>query len=406
MGHAVIVGAGPGGAALAYLLARRGIEVTLLERQSDFAREFRGELLLPGGLETFEQMGLWKEFEAVPHVTFSAFEAYVGGERRMRAEFDAALFGRLPPRWLSQPALLEMLVAQGSRQPSFRFERGATVRGLLQDDGRVAGVRVLSASGEREIRGDLVIGADGRTSMVRHRGGFVARTDPTPMDVVWFKVPRPDFLAADPHARVYLGHGHMLIAAPIYDAKLQVAWIIPKGSFGEIRESGLPECIQAMARHVSADLAKHLLEHRDRATEPFLLRVVSDRVEEWTKPGALLIGDAAHTMSPVGAQGLNIALRDAIVAANQLVPALGGHASASEIDAAARRVQEQRLPEVAAIQRIQAIPPRILLRDTWWSRVALRILPVLMRSDILRGRRGGTVFRRIAWGVTDVHLEV
>ncbi len=406
MGHAIIVGAGPGGAALAYLLARRGIEVTLLERQSDFAREFRGELLLPGGLETFEQMALWKELEAVPHVSFSAFEVYVAGKRRTRAEFDATLFGRLHPRWLSQPALLEMLVAQGSRQPSFRFERGATVRGLLQDDGRVAGVRVLSASGEREIRGDLVIGADGRTSVVRHRGGYVARTDPTPMDVVWFKVPRPDFQAADPHVRLYLGYGHLLIAAPVYDAKLQVAWIIPKGSFGEIRKSGLPECIEAMARHVSPDLAEHLLEHRDRATEPFLLRVVSDRVEEWTKPGALLIGDAAHTMSPVGAQGLNIALRDAIVAANQLVPALGGRASASEIDAAARRVQQERLPEVATIQRLQAIPPRILLRDTWWSRAALRILPALARSDILRTRRGGTVFRRIARGVTDVHLEV
>jgi 2-polyprenyl-6-methoxyphenol hydroxylase-like FAD-dependent oxidoreductase len=226
------------------------------------------------------------------------------------------------------------------------------------------------------------------------------------MDVVWFKVPRPDFQSADPHARFYLGQGHLLIAAPIYDAKLQVAWIIPKGSFGEIRESGLPDCIQAMARHVSPDLAQHLLEHRNRATEPFLLRVVSDRVEEWTKPGALLIGDAAHTMSPVGAQGLNIALRDAIVAANQLVPVLSGDAAGGEIDAAARRVQQERLPEVRTIQRIQAIPPQILLRDTWWSRAALRVLPALMRSDILRARSGGTVFRRMVRGVTNVRLEV
>ncbi len=226
------------------------------------------------------------------------------------------------------------------------------------------------------------------------------------MDVVWFKVPRPDFQSADPHARLYLGHGHLLIAAPIYDAKLQVAWIIPKGSFGEIRERGLPQCIEAMARHVSPDLAKHLMEHRDRATEPFLLRVVSDRVEAWAKPGALLIGDAAHTMSPVGAQGLNIALRDAIVAANQLVPVLGGRATASDIDAAARRVQQERLREVATIQRLQAIPPRILLRDTWWSRAALRILPLLARANIVRGRRGGAVFRRFSRGVTTVHLEV
>ena len=406
MGHAVIVGAGPGGAALAYLLARRGIEVTLLERQSDFAREFRGELLLPGGLETFEQMGLWKQLEAVPHVTLSAFEAYVLGKRRMRAAFDPTLFGPHGPRWLAQPALLEMLVAQAARHPSFRFERGATVRGLLEDRGRITGVRVLSSDGEREIRADLVIGADGRTSAVRHRGNFVARTDPTPMDVVWFKVPRPDFQDADPHARAYFGHGHLLIAAPIYDAKLQIAWLIPKGSFGEIRERGLPDCIEEMARHVSPDLEQHLLEHRERATEPFLLRVVSDRVEEWTRPGALLIGDAAHTMSPVGAQGLNIALRDAIVAANQLVPALEGPPSASEIDAAARRVQQQRQPEIAAIQRIQAIPPRVFLRDTWWSRAALTILPALLRSNLARGRRGATTFRRMAWGVTDVRLEV
>jgi 2-polyprenyl-6-methoxyphenol hydroxylase-like FAD-dependent oxidoreductase len=161
-----------------------------------------------------------------------------------------------------------------------------------------------------------------------------------------------------------------------------------------------------MARHVSPDLAEHLRRHARDAVEPFLLWTVSDRVLDWSAPGLLVIGDAAHTMSPVGAQGINIALRDAIVAANHLVPALAGPGTdPAAIDAACRRVQAERIPEVEAIQRIQARAPRIVLNRAWWARAALRLLPVLVGPDPLRGP-GEALVRRFVFGTTAVKLAV
>jgi 2-polyprenyl-6-methoxyphenol hydroxylase-like FAD-dependent oxidoreductase len=412
MARIVVVGAGPAGAALAYLLARRGVEVVLLERQTDFAREFRGEVLLPGGLEALDQMGFWQDLDSVPHVQLEAIELYVDGRRRLRAGFDAAAFGRHAPRWMSQPGLLELLVARAAGHPGFRLERGATVRNLVRENGRCVGVRVLGERGERELRADLVVGADGRSSVVRRRAGLREDRDPTPMDIVWCKLPLPEYARRERVLRGYLGGGHLLLAAPIYDAKLQVAWVIRKGSFGELEARGMPACLEEMARRVSPDLADHLRRHAQGAVEPFLLSTVSDRVRDWTAPGLLVIGDAAHTMSPVGAQGINVALRDAIVAANHLVPVLAGPAAAAApaadaavLDAACRRVQAERIPEVEAIQRIQARAPRVVLNRAWWARALLRLLPRLVGSDPLGGRRG-VLFRRFVFGATRVTLEV
>jgi 2-polyprenyl-6-methoxyphenol hydroxylase-like FAD-dependent oxidoreductase len=405
MAHVIVVGAGPAGAALAFLLARRGLAVTLVERHTDFAREFRGELLLPGGLEALEQMGLCGALEGVPHVSFEALELFVNARRRARVTLDPDVFGRLGPRWMSQPALLEMLCAQAARFPGFRLERGATARGLIDRDGRTVGVRVLDASGERELRGDLVVGADGRSSVVRRRAGLPESRDAIPMDVVWFKLPLPEYARRERVLRAYLGHGHLLIAAPVPDGRLQVAWIIRKGSFGELRERGLEEWSETLAGHVSPDLAGHLHEHRREASDPFLLWTVADRVREWARPGLLVIGDAAHTMSPVGAQGLNIALRDAVVAANHLVPALEAGALPGALDAAARAVQAEREPEVSRIQRLQAQPPRVLFNPSPWARLAVRWLAPLAAAQIRRGR-AGALFGSFAFGTTEVRLRV
>ena len=404
--QAIVVGAGPAGALLAYLLARRGISVTLLERTRDFAREFRGEVLMPGGLEALDQAGLWAEVEAVPHVVLHAVEVYVNGVLRVRQQLPVEAFGRHRPRWMSQPGLLEMLVAQAGRFPGFRFLRGATVRSLVEAEGRVRGVHAFAPDGgELELRGDLVVGADGRSSTVRRRAGLRERADRVPMDIVWFKLPRPAFLAEDEHFRFYIGSGHLLLAAPVYGGELQIGWVIAKGAYGDLRERGLPEWIDAMSAHVSPDLALHLRRHRGDANLPFLLSTVSDRVLAWTRPGVLVLGDAAHTMSPVGAQGINVAIRDALEAANELVPVLASGAEPAALDAACRRVEALRTPEVREIQRLQSFPPRILLSSAWWARLALRVLPRVLASDIARAR-GGTVFRRFAFGVSDVRLRV
>jgi 2-polyprenyl-6-methoxyphenol hydroxylase-like FAD-dependent oxidoreductase len=350
-------------------------------------------------------MGLWDEFERVPQVALERVELYVNGRLGARVAFEATAFGRFAPRWVSQPGFLEMMVARAGAFPCFRLARGATARGLVEEAGRVVGVRVLDDAGERELRADLVVGADGRSSMVRRRAGFPERADPTPIDVVWCKVPLPDWARTEKPFRGYLGHGHLLLAAPVYDDKLQMGWVIRKGSFGELKEHGMPVLLEEMARHVSPDLASHLRRHAHEAVEPFLLSTVSDRVLTWSRPGVLLMGDAAHTMSPVGAQGLNIALRDALVAANHLVPVLEGGAKPEALDTAARAVEAERKPEIEAIQRLQAIGPRIVLSTSWWSGLVLRVLPILARSELLRGRQG-RVLRRFAFGVTEVKLAV
>jgi len=163
----VIVGAGPAGASLAYLLARRGVGVTLLERQTDFAREFRGEGLMPSGVEALRAMGLGAALDALPQTHIQAVEIFRGSRRLVRIE--PRDLGAPGPRIVSQPALLEMLVAEAARFPSFRLERGVTVRDLVREAERVAGVRADTPAGSREVRGDLVIGTDGRASVLRAR---------------------------------------------------------------------------------------------------------------------------------------------------------------------------------------------------------------------------------------------
>ncbi|MGI9589772.1 MAG: FAD-dependent monooxygenase [Myxococcota bacterium] len=401
---AIVVGAGPAGAALAHVLASRGVEVLLLERQLDFAREFRGEVLMPSGVHALEQIGLpgWR---GLPQSCPTSVELFANGRSFLREELDLAFFDGRPPIAVSQPALLEHVVADAARYPGFRFERGATVRDLLREGDRVVGVLARTGEGEREWRAPLVIGADGRSSVVRRKGGIEPERKPQLMDVVWFKLPLPANVGDRAPARAYLGRGHLLFAYRAPDDRLQVAWVIQKGSYAELRSHGVDRWIEDMARHVSPDLAAHFREHRSEVSRPFVLDAALDHVACWSRPGLLLLGDAAHTMSPVGGQGLNVALRDALVAANQLVPVFARQGGARELDAAGRRVEAERRPEVSRIQRFQALPPRFLLNRAWWAEPARRLIPLLASRGPVQAAllRVGSGF---AFGFSEVKLEV
>lgn len=401
----VIVGAGPAGAALAYLLVRRDIDVLLLERQRDFAREFRGEVLMPSGVEALHQMGLGAALAHVPMTVPSAVEIYVNRTRRLRIALAPADFGDRPPAAVSQPALLETIVAEARAHPSLRFERGATVRDLLHGGGRVAGVRVDLEQGPQEITADLVIGADGRSSVVRRRAALTADVSDVLFDVVWCKLPLPAFYGTESPARAYLGGGHLLLAFRSFDDRLQVAWLILKGTFGELKRRGIGQWIDEMAAHLSPDLAAHFQAAAGAVSHPFLLDVASDLVRAWSTPGVLVIGDAAHTMSPVGAQGLNIALRDAIVAANHLVPVCTQGGTDVEIDAACRGIEQERLHEVTTIQRLQALPPPLVLGKSALAAALRQLVPRLAST-----RLGMQLIQRqarvIGYGVDVVKLEV
>jgi 2-polyprenyl-6-methoxyphenol hydroxylase-like FAD-dependent oxidoreductase len=408
----VIVGAGPAGAGLALLLASRGLAVTLVERQRDFDREFRGEAMTPSGLAALAAMGVDVERSGIAHARPTELEIYV--ERRLALHLDASAlaFAGPTPLMVSQPALLEHLVAEAGRYPGFQLLRGAAVRDLLHEGHRVAGVRVEiprdeqgSPHGERSLEASLVVGADGRASIVRRRGGFAAHERDTPLDVVWTKLPWPEAWVGGAPARAYVAGGHLLLAFPEPAGGIQLAWIIVKGSYGELKSRGVEDWVREMANHASADLAAHLRANAGRLARPFLLSAVTDRVEGWARPGALLIGDAAHTMSPVGGQGINLALRDAIVAANRLVPALRGGAGPAALDAAAAAIESERAPEIDRIQALAAQPPRLVLGRGWLASLARRALPLALRLPFSRSAAARTA-GQFLYGVTDVHLAV
>ena len=321
MNPVVIVGAGPAGASLAYLLARNGVPVTLLERRRDFAREFRGEILMPSGMDAFEQMGLLDDLLGLPGHVPQNLTLYMNTQPVLSVDLTATgVPDNVRFMAVSQVALLEMLVAKADVFENFQFMRGAAIRGLQHDEaGRLNGVRIHMDDEERELPASLVIGADGRNSVVRREAGFGLSHAAPPLDIVWIKLPCPqDWLGV----RAYAGRGHLLVAYRTWGDGLQLGWVILKGTFKALRDAGLDAWVDEMCNQVTDDLAEHIRAHRHAIERPFLLDVVSDRVESWWAPGIMVIGDAAHAMSPVGGQGINIALRDAVVAANHLVPLL------------------------------------------------------------------------------------
>jgi len=401
-GRVLIVGAGPAGMALAYLLARRGVAVTVLEAHRDFARAFRGEGLQRSGIDAFRQMGLGEQFDRVPHVEAKAVEIYANG--RLVVRTDAAGLGRAQARLVSQPALLRMLADEAGRYPSFRLECGVAVRDLLRDNGRVVGVRASTADRPREYRADLVVGADGRHAATRKHSGLPELSTPQAYDVLWLKVPYPDNYP-DPTTGLFeLAANRAAVAFPTADGQLQVGFVIRKGGFAALRAAA--GWTDQLIGRLPAYLADHLRAHREAITNATLLNVVCGRLTEWTAPGLLLIGDAAHPMSPVGGQGVNIALRDALVAANHLCPVLAAGGCPDAIDAAARRVQDERWPEIVTVQEMQQHQARMLVApDGWRSRLMYRLLPWLLRTGLLQWLKRKE-YRLMSEGAVPVRLAV
>jgi 2-polyprenyl-6-methoxyphenol hydroxylase-like FAD-dependent oxidoreductase len=397
----LIVGAGPAGASLALMLARRGAEVILLERHRDFSREFRGEGLMPSGSRVIQQLGLATELEALPQTRVRQVELFLDRVRVLSRPAEQ-LFGAIEPlRMISQPALLELLVSKAASAGCV-VRRGTAFKQLIFEGSRIAGVIAESREEPIQLRADLVIGTDGRQSHVRHRAdlGFIGT--PQAFDVVWCKVELPSDWP-EGTVRFYLASNHLLIAFPAHDQRLQLGWVIAKRAFGELRARGIPEWITQIAQHVDADLARHLEQQRERGIEPHLLDVQCDRAVTWHRPGLLLLGDAAHPMSPVGAQGINIALRDAVVAAQRLGPWCGVAGEPAAIDRACEQIERERLREVIPIQRQQALPPRLVMRSDLTGAVLRSLIRPVLRlgwADPLIRR----ALRRFANGITEVTL--
>jgi 2-polyprenyl-6-methoxyphenol hydroxylase-like FAD-dependent oxidoreductase len=403
-GRVVIVGAGPAGMTLAFLLARRGVAVTVLEAHHDFARAFRGEGLQQSGIDVFRQMGLGDRFEKIPHIEVRTFEIFLHGKLLVRT--DPAGLGRDRARLVSQPALLQMLAEEAGQHPGFRIEYGVTVRDFLRENGRIVGVRASTADGPRDYACDLVVGADGRHAATRKHSGFPEISSPQDYDVLWLKVPYPDGYPNRHTVQSEIASQRSAMAFPTADGQLQIGFVIPKGGLAALRARGVENWTEELISRLPGYLADHLRGHREAVAGAIVLNVVCGRLTQWTAPGLLLIGDAAHPMSPVGGQGVNIALRDALVAANHLCPVLQGGADAAAIDAATRRVQEERWPEIVAIQHMQHNQARMLISpDRWTMRLVHRLLPWLLRTGLLQWLHRKE-YQQMSHGVLPVRLVV
>jgi 2-polyprenyl-6-methoxyphenol hydroxylase-like FAD-dependent oxidoreductase len=400
-GRVVIVGAGPAGAALAYLLARRGVEVALLERHPDFERTFRGDGLQPSGIDAFDQMGLGDRLRQLPRAIISTIDLHQGGRRRARIATESLGFIGC---FIPQPAVLALLTEQSRQHPSFQLHPGTPVRDLMRAGDRVVGVRADGPDGPRDFPADLVIGADGRYSTIRKRGAFTELPSPQHFDILNFLVPFPDFWPDRTTVRLELGPGCLTGGIPTADGRLWVGMTIQKGEYKELRAGGPERFTEELLQRTSPDLAAHLRANAESLKHPILLDVIVGRLETWTAPGLLLLGDAAHPMSPNGGQGINMALRDALVAANHLCPVLTRGNAAADVDAAAAQVAAERMPEIVAIQEHQRKQTRTFLgSDRFSSRLAMRLLPLLVKSGLLRQLMGKRL-RALQHGVVPVRL--
>ena len=375
-----VVGGGPAGAMLALLLVRRGVRVTLLELHHDFDREFRGDTVHPSTLEILDQIGLAERAHELRNSKISGPTL-----RTTRGPFMPFDLRRLKTKYpyilmVHQKDLLALLTEEAKKYPGFQLLMGANVTDLIREDGVVCGVRYQTNDGVHELPALLTVGADGRFSRVRHLAGIdPIRTSP-PMDVLWFRLPHlAEEVEAPGGAFGGFARGHILGG---FDRKdyWQAAFVIGKGSYQSLRQEGI-EGLRRRILEVEPRLKKHV-EFLTDWQQVSLLSVESSRCSRWYLPGLLLIGDAAHAMSPVGGLGINYAIQDAVVAANLLTrPILNGRVTIDELKA----VQRKRQWPVRIIQALQTqLQKRVIatalmaaeqpgLTIPWFVRVFTRI---------------------------------
>ena len=346
MTHIVIIGAGPTGLTLAMLLAQRGIAVTAIEASTNFRRIFRGEALMPSGLAAIAEMGLTDLVAEIPHRALDAWEFYIENRPIFRVDEPMALGGK-PCTLISQPAFLAGVLDRAQQCAKFELIQGANVRDLVWEGDRVAGVKL---SDGREIAADLVVGADGRNSIVRDRANLTLDRSTQNFDILWFKLPSsPEFASENVFYSIVRG-GDAFGVFQGSEGNLQVGWSLNRDERIAWQQIDWAEKLAATAPDW---LAAHLRSQREQIERPLLLSVVVGRCLKWQQPGVLVLGDAAHPMSPIRAQGINMALRDAVVAANYLVPVCQGNADRSAIDGILGQIQAEREPEIIRIQKLQ-----------------------------------------------------
>lgn len=377
-----IVGGGPAGMMLGFLLARAGVDATVLEKHADFLRDFRGDTIHPSTLELMYELGILEDFLRRPHQEMSQVSAEIDGLVAPIGDFTHlpthAKFVALMPQW----DFLNFLAEKARQYPKFHLRMESQVTGLLKADGQVRGVQAKTPHGILEVRADVTVGADGRHSTVREQAGLEVIDLGAPIDVLWMRVSRQP---TDPNQALGRIRGGKILVTLDRGEYWQCAYVIPKGGFAALQSAGLPAFRRDMAE-IAPFMASRMDEIADW-NEVKLLTVKVDRLRQWSKTGLLCIGDSAHAMSPVGGVGINLAIQDAVAAANILAtPLLQGAVTEKHLLAVERR----RSYPTRMTQALQVNAHKRLFGPVLGRQTVMRQLPLPLR--LLRRFR---VLRRI-----------
>src|SRR5271156_6693026 len=328
-----IAGGGPAGVMLGYLLARAGVHVVVLEKHGDFFRDFRGDTVHPSTLELMFELGLMDKFLKLPHQKVETLSAQIGAEHVEMVDFrhlpTHCKFVALMPQW----DFLNFLAEQGKRYKTFDLRMQAEATDLIEENGRIVGLIADTPDGALTIRADLVVGCDGRHSTVREKAGLKSDDYGAPMDVLWFRVSRKASDSTDTFGHIEAGKLMVMLDRGDY---WQCAYVIPKGGIERVKSEGL-EAFRGRIVEMSPFLSDRVGELKTW-DDVKLLSVTVDRLRKWWRPGLICIGDAAHAMSPIGGVGINVAVQDAVAAANRLAgPLRAGKATDEDLQAIQQR---------------------------------------------------------------------
>jgi 2-polyprenyl-6-methoxyphenol hydroxylase-like FAD-dependent oxidoreductase len=340
-----IVGGGPAGMMLGFLLARAGVRVVVLEKHADFLRDFRGDTVHPSTLELIYELGLLDEFLELPHRKVDRLSLQIGEQRVRMIDLThlptRCKYIALMPQW----DFLNFLADHGRRYKQFDLRMRAEATDLIEEGGRIVGLRANTPDGELVIRADLVVGCDGRHSTLREKAGLRSEDYGAPMDVLWFRVTRRNNDGNDVFGHIEAGMMLVMLDRGDY---WQCAYVIPKGGIERVKASGI-EAFRNCVVELSPFLADRIGELKS-FDDVKLLSVTVDRLRQWWRPGLICIGDAAHAMSPIGGVGINIAVQDAVAAANRLAaPLKAGRVTDNDLQA----IQQRRTFPARMTQQIQ-----------------------------------------------------